>query len=1138
MNGLIRFSLRNWHAVIVGVATLVVVGGLMLARVAYDILPSYNKPAVQVLTFYGGMPASNVERDITARMERWTGQGAGTQLQESRSITGCSIIRNYYFDNVDPNGALTQVNSLASAAIPNLPPGTLPPVILPYDPTGTTPACLVALDWPSPPAEYSDKQVESILYDVGRYEVRAFIMGERGANAPVVYGGRVRAVLAYMDRARMQARNLSPVDLMNALDRFNLFLPTGDAKFGKTDYALDSNSMYELVQRMREIPVKTENGKTVFLADVADPQDTSFIQTNVVRVNGRRQVYIPVYRQQGASTLGVVDALRASLPHIQEKLSRSDINLKLVMDQSIYVRHAIDSLAEEGVLGAVLCSLVILLFLGEWRMTLIAVFTIPFAVLSAVIWLNVCNQTINVMTLAGLSLAIGPMVDSAIICLENTHRHLGLGARAKEAAFFGASEVAMPELVAMCCTLLVLAPLALMPGTGKFLFLPMALAVGFAMVTAYVLSRSFVPAMCGLFLKGHAPRPGPEEHHAQDYGDRYEHENPPPRGMLGRAFDRWELLINRCIAGYVWLLDRVMHQRGLVLAATGVLLVAVVLGVGSQLRREFFPEVDAGAFEIYARAKAGTRIEETERRIAKVEKVVRDSTGGDLSDIISEIGVVADWSAAYTPNAGPMDAVIKVQLKPERDKSAQEYVALLRRAFKADPDPDVNQFEYAFDAGGMIRSAMNEGKSTPINVRITGKEPEKAYKVAEAIRGEVEHIDGVVDCRILQRLNYPEYVVDVDQAKASDLGLTQRDVMENLIASLNSSIQFNKHNFWIDPATHNQYYVGVQYPEEDIRSLDTLLDVVITSTAQHRSIPLRNVATVRKAEIPAEVTHTTLQPTIDLTMGIEGRDLGHVSDDVAKAINRFGMKKWTARWQPYDPTSNSHKLLEGSAITLSGEYTRMQDTFVNMGAGLLLASLLVYFLMVALFRSWLSPLVILSAVPVGLIGVILMLYVTRTAINIQSLLGVIFMVGIVVSNTVLLVDFAQHLRRHEGLTPTEAIRKAASIRVRPVIMTALAALFALIPMALGLGRGSEANTPLGRAVIGGILGGLVTTLFVVPSLFSLVVRGQPPADDEDDIPGAPGPHAALAHTPGRPSTDIVSAEDLSPRHGGPGGAPA
>jgi multidrug efflux pump subunit AcrB len=1101
MNGLIRFSLRNWHAVIVLVLTLVVVGGLTLTVIPFDILPVYQKPAVQVLTFYSGMPPNSVANDITNRMERWTGQSAGKERQESRSITGCSIIRNYYYDSVDRNGAITEVNSLASAAIPNLPPGTLPPVILPYDPTGTTPAVLVALNWPKPPAGMSDRDVESALYDVGRYYVRNYIMGQPGANAPVVYGGRVRAVLAYMNREEMQARNLAPVDLMNALDRSNLFLPTGDAKFGKFDYALDSNSMYDVVERMKDIPVKTDrDGRTVFLGQVATPQDASFIQTNVVRVNGRRQVYIPVLRQQGSSTLAVVDRLKASLAEMQHKLPYNGIELKPVMDQSVYVRHAIESLAEEGVLGAILCSLVILVFLGEWRMTLIAVFTIPFAVLSAVIWLYATGQTINVMTLAGLSLAIGPMVDSAIICLENTHRHLGLGARPKEAAYFGASEVAMPELVAMCCTLLVLAPLALMPGTGVFLFRPMALAVGFAMVTAYVLSRSFVPSMCGLFLRGHTPPPG-DEHHGFDEEHRSQHENPPPRGPLGRAFAAWEGLINRAIAGYVWLLERVMRRRLLTLAAAAVAFAVVVFGVGSRLRREFFPEVDAGAFEIYARAEPGLRVEQTEKRIAKVEKLVRDTTGKDLDTVISEIGVVADWSAAYTPNSGPMDAVVRVQLRPERDKSAQEYVRLLRQAFLSSPDPDVNRLEYAFDAGGMIRSAMNEGKSTPINVRVVSRDRQVAHHIAEAIMKEVREVSGVVDARILQRLNYPEYVVNVDQTKAAEAGLTQRDVMENLIASLNSSIQFNKHNFWIDPKTKNQYYVGVQYPEEDIESLETLKDVPITSTQQHRSIPLRQLARVDRAEVPAEVTHTDLQTTIDLTLGVEGRDLGHVSDDVARVIGKYGQGTGTASWRPYDP--KTHVPMEGSAITLTGEYTRMQDTFRMMGGGLVLASLLVYFLMVALFRSWLSPLVIMSAVPVGLVGVVLMLYVTGTAINVQSLLGVIFMVGIIVSNTVLMVDFAQHLRRSEGLTPTEAIVKAASVRVRPVVMTALAAFFALVPMAWGLGRGSEANVPLGRAVLGGLLAGLVTTLLVVPALFALVIRGRPPAEDEP-LPGEPG----------------------------------
>ncbi len=432
MNGLIRALLNNPYAVTVFVLSIALIGSLVLVGglIPVDILPVFKSPAVQVLTFYSGMPANSIEKDITNRMERWVGQSNGVKRQESRSLIGCSIIRNYYFDNIDANGALTQVNSLASAAIPNLPPGTLPPVILNYDPTGTTPVLIVALD--------STQETESILYDVGRYEVRNMIMSNPGAVAPVVYGGKIRAVIAYLDRTKMQARNLSPVQVMDALDQFNIFLPTGDAKFGRLDYDLDSNSMYDLPEQMRAIPIKMKDGKPIFLGDVANPQDAAMIQTNIVRVNGRKQVYIPVFRQVGSSTLDVVETLRKTLPDMQQRLSRTDIELKPVMDQSVYVKNSITSLATEGLLGAVLCSLVILLFLGEWRMTMIAVLTIPVSVLAAIIALYFTGQTINVMTLAGLSLAIGPLVDSAIICLENTHRHLGMGTNPRDASFLGA----------------------------------------------------------------------------------------------------------------------------------------------------------------------------------------------------------------------------------------------------------------------------------------------------------------------------------------------------------------------------------------------------------------------------------------------------------------------------------------------------------------------------------------------------------------------------------------------------------------------------------------------------------------------------------------------------------------------------
>jgi multidrug efflux pump subunit AcrB len=1093
MNGMIRASLRNPYAVTVFALTVVVLGALCITMIPVDILPVFKSPAVQTLTFYNGMSAANVSHDITNRMERWTGQANGTARQESRSIIGASIVRNYFQGDVDPNGALTQVNSLALAAIPNLPPGTLPPVVLPFDPTSTTPIGIVALDTERPLDPKNPQNDESILYDVGRYQVRNMIMGISGAVAPVVYGGKIRAVMAYLDRVKMQARGLSPLDVMRSLDNYNLFLPTGDVKLGDTDYAVDSNSMFERVDQMGEIPLRTERDNSAYLRDVATPKDASFIQTNVVRVNGKRQVYIPVFRQLGASTLKVIDTIRAQLADMQSRLVPGGINLKLVMDQSVYVKKSIESLVQEGVLGAVLCSAVILMFLGEWRMTVIAILTLPLSVLASLVGLFFTGNTINVMTLAGLALAIGPMIDISIICLENTHRHLGMGVSPEEGAYLGASEVALPALVASLCTLLVLSPLALMPGLGQFLFRPMALAVTFAMVAAYVLSQTFVPSRAARWLKPHTAHAGrPTNGGAPGAGHGTEtFEIEPARtrrgGWVARTFRRWEGVIEAGVRGYTQLLEYALRWRVVVAVAAVGLLVAVLALLGTRLRREFFPEVDAGAFEIYVRAPSGLRIEETEKRIAEVEAALRRTIDReDLELFISELGVTPDWSAAYTPNAGPMDAIVRVQLSAERRHSAQEYVRTLRASFAR--EPRFADLEFAFDAGGMIRSAMNEGRSSPINIRVTGKDQKTAHRIASAIRGRVAGIPGVVDSRVIQRLDYPQLLVKVDRVKAADLGLTQDDVMRNLVAALNSSIQFNKKNFWIDPVSKNQYYVGVSYPEDEIRSLETLLDIPVTSPKQELPVPLRNLVSLTTAPVPTEVTHYNIQPTIDLTMGVEGRDLGHVADDVARVLDEFGRASGEGTWAPYDPDAQGKSVLGGSKIVLSGEYERMRNTFRDLGIGLVLATMLIYFLMVALFKSYITPVVILSAVPIGLVGVVTLLYATGTAISVQSLLGVIFMVGIIVSNTVLMIDFAQNLRAAEGLTPNQAIRKAASIRVRPVVMTALAAFFALIPMALALERGSEANAPLGRAVIGGLVAGLVTTLFVVPALYSLLVR--------------------------------------------------
>ena len=1074
MKGLIRASLGNPYAVIVMTLAISVLGSLSLLQIPIDILPVFKSPAVQVLTFYSGMPAQGVEKDITIRMERFTGQANGIKRQESRSILGASIVRNYFQDDQDPSGALTQINSLALAVIPNLPPGTLPPVVLPFDPTSTTPVALVTLS--------SKSQDESILYDVGRYEVRNFIMQQPGAVAPVVIGGKQRAVMLYLDATKMQARKLSPSEVMDAVEQYNLFFASGDVRIGNLDYALSSNSMIDIPRRMGEIPVGSTTDKFGFLHDFAESKDAAFIQTNVVRVDGRRQVYIPIYRQLGASTLTVVDRLKESLPDMKSRVSYPGIDLKVVMDQSVYVRASVAALVQEGTFGAVLCSLVILLFLGQWRMTIIAILTLPLSVLVGIICLLYTGQTINVMTLAGLTLAIGPMIDSAIICLENTHRHLTMGATPSSAALNGASEVAMPELVSTLCTFLVLSPLALMPGMGRFLFLPMTLAVMFAMTSAYLLSRTLVPCASAFLLSSHG------------------HEHHEPQGLVAQGFAYLQKLIDRGIEYYVSVLNLVLRHKAITIAGSFTLLGVTLAILVPVMRRDFFPEVDSGAFEIAARAPAGTRIEVTEKMIEQVENYIKEKIPKeDLELVVSELGLTADWSAAYTVNSGTMDAVLKVQLTEERGHSSQAYIRILREGLTK--DPRFSSLEFSFDSGGLVRGALNEGNSSPINIQLIGKKQDVLFLIADKIKQAVQAIDGVVDARVIQRPNAPELTLMVDRAKSAELGLTQDDIMKAIIGATNSSITYNKKNFWIDERNGMQYFVGVQYPESKFETKQDILNIPITGPNQNVPIPLRNVASLVDTEIPTEVHHVNLQPAIDLTMNVEGRDLGHVSDDVARVLAQFGKDVGNGTWLPYDPKSKDQATMEGSKIRLTGEYTRMQDTFKNLGVGLILAALLIYFLMVALDKSFIVPMAVMLIVPLCLIGILPMLYLTGSAINVQSLLGFIFIVGIKVANTVLMTDYAQELRRHEGLSPIEAIRKAASLRVRPVTMTALAAFFAMIPTALALEKGSEANAPLARAILGGLLAGEPATLFVMPAIYAVLVRDKKtgPKPDENTM---------------------------------------
>ena len=1043
---LIKASLRNPYMVAAFVFMIVILGVLSVVSIAVDILPVFKAPAVQVLTYYPGMPAAVIEKTISNRIERWVNQAPGARLVESRSVPGVSVVKVYFRDDIDPNEALTLTNALALGALPNLPPNTLPPVALPFDATGTLPVGILTVSNP-----FLD---EARQKDVARNNVRNMLGAVPGCIAPVVVGGRDRSVMVYLDPARMDARNLAPMDVVGALRRGNLMATPGTAYFGAQQLLLDSNAMVETVEELNYLPVTLGGQTNILLRDIGKAEDASAIQTSRVRIDGRSEVFVPIYRQRGSSSLAVVDGTRANIPAMEERLPKGT-TLELVMDQTVTVRAALWSLIEEGVIGALLVSVMILLFLGDWRMTLIATVSIPLALLGAVIGLYATGNTINAMTLAGLALAIGPLVDDAIVELENNHRNHQMGKSRVRAALDGCAEVMVPVLVASCTTVIVLAPLALMPGMGGFLFRPLTLAVGFAMLTSFVLSRTFVPMMCARFL--------PEELAG--------HSGLGRRGGLAGALAWFQGCLDRLTGAYLRILDGCLRRKALVLGGVCLLFSGSLLllyGIG----REFFPQVDAGQITLRLRAPSHARLDACEERVQEVENFIREKIPADeLEMIVSEIGLNPDWSAAYTTNSGQQDAIIRVQLNGRRSQSAQQYAVLLRHQFN--DTVAFNDLRADFDTGGMISTALNYGAASPIDIEIEGGTTAESLDLARQVRDLVVPVAGAADVRVHQRNDAPYLVLDVDRQKAAQLGLSAEDVVLQVVVALNSSVSVHR-NFWVDSQSGNQYFVGVQYPEDVDRRVEDVLSLPVKGAAQPSAVYLGTVVTPRRKSGAVEVNHAGLRRVANVLVNTEGRDIAAVAGDIQRRLENFRMP-------------------EGMHLNLKGEYGRMNESFRQLALGLILAAVLVYLLQVTLFRSWIGPGVIMFTVPLGFIGVLWMLFLTRTTLNVQSLMGVIFLVGIAVNNGVLLVEFANR-RRLDGLGALEAIRLAAATRFRPILMTFLATVLALAPMAAGTARGNEANVPLARAVVGGLISSTCLTLFLVPILYTLLVRKNPAID--------------------------------------------
>ncbi len=1018
---LVRVALENPYAVVVLGLAILVLGGFILlgpAPIATDLLPQFKTPAVQIVTFYPGMPAETVEKDISTRMQRWTGQSVGIEHQEAKSMLGVSIVKDFFREDIDPNAAMSQVTSYAMSDLYYLPPGTVPPMVMPFDPTASIPLCLFSVS----SAVYNEAE----LYDIAYFEGRNRLQAIAGVIAPAVYGGRLRRILAYLDSDRLQARYLSPMDVVNAIHKNNVFIPTGSARLGTLEYQLESNAMVPAPGLINEFPVKLDGTAPVLIKDIGHAEDTSELQSNIVRVDGKRQLYIPIYRQPGANTIRVVDGVRNSIGDLSKRLPPG-VDMEVVFDQSQFVRDAIRNLVQEGALGALLAAIMILVFLRSVRFTFFILLTLPLSLLAAIIGLYATGNTLNAMTLGGMAIAVGLLIDQSIVVLENIERHRALGKAPFEAARDGALEVARPVLVIVVTICVVFFPVVFLSGIAKFLFTPLALSVTFAMAASYVLALTVVPALSARFLAAHTA---------------------PRRTWFDALRD-----------GYARTLDRVLARRWLALGGVA-LAFAGSLPLYGFVGKELFPVVDSGQFTIRARASSGTRVDVTEAIMARIEAAIREVIPRDeLGKIITNIGVLMDWPAAYTPNSGPHDAFILVQhsgVAPDR-----EYVAALRRLL-VDRFPGI---EFAFEPNSMIRSAVNFGLPAPLDIQVRGNDLHTSMRIAEEVKRRMRDVPGTVDVRIQQRLDYPQYRISIDRRKCAELGLAQDDVVKNVVTAFSSSVSFAK-SFWIDDKTGNHYWIGAQYPETAFEDLDTLLNVPITSAKQEMPILLRNVMSIERTTAPSEVMHHNISRVIDVFADVDRRDIGSVAADVERAlqaIEREGLvpKEYT--------------------ILRRGEVQSMRESFRSLGLGLVLAAILVYLVMVVQFRSLREPLVILLAVPLGLIGVLWMLFATGTAINIQSLMGVIMMVGIVVSFSILMVDFANR-RLAEGRSRLDAVREAATVRLRPILMVSLAAILGLVPMAIAGG----ANTPLARAVIGGVLASALLTLFVVPALYSLL----------------------------------------------------
>jgi HAE1 family hydrophobic/amphiphilic exporter-1 len=1066
------FSIRNPYFIIVICLTLLVIGVTSLTRMPVDLFPPINLPEVVVATFYSGMPPEDIETDITDPLERFFTLASGVDHMESRSLLGVSIIRVYFQPGTSADADVSELSNLALADLKRLPPGTLPPVVLKFD-ASSLPVALVTVK--------GEGLNETQLHDYAQFQIRNQIAVVPGAEIPGVFGGIYRQIMVYVDPYKLASRQLSVMDVVGAVNNSNLILPAGDVKMGPYDYFVYSNSLVDSMKQLGEVPLKVKGHSWVTVNDVGKAEDAHQIQYNVVRIDGQRSAYIPIMKQGGdTNTIAVVDGVRELIKHLYD--IPQQMKTSIVFDQSVYVKEAIDTVLHEGALGLILTSLMILIFLGSFRATSAVLLSIPLSALAAFVVLAMMGGTINTMILGGMALAFSRVIDNSVISLENIYRHLEMGAAPMIAAEVGGSEVSLAVLAATLVDVVDFFPVIFLYGVAKFLFSALALAFCLSLLASFVVAMTVIPLFCSRFLKA---KPHGEVHDNKVYDPAA---SPSKMDRFNARFNRE---FNKILDFYEHWVRRALQRPGLTVALLSGLFV-LSLAIYPLLGLAFFPKTDAGQFTINLKVPTGTRIEMTDQYVAKVEDLIRKQIEPkDFKRIVSNIGVVPDFSSLYTTNSGSYTATVQVALNEPHRLSSFEYMNRVQKAM-ASQFPDIRTF---FSSGSMVDAILNTGMPAPIDVQVSSPDLDQIYSIAQNLANRFREVHGVGQIYIPQDMNYPTLRLDVDRVHAGELGLTQKDVVDNVITALNSNYMIAP-NYWVDRKSGNDYYLTVQYFEHGDAAIHNMADLGqiplrdpstggdlscgpsgpprpgITRTSwacggQGRpTTVLKSVVDVKQILTPTEVDHYQIQRAVDIYVTPAAEDLGRVTSAVRDILTK-------------------EKIPGNVRVNLRGMVQGMEASFKSFALGFLISFVLLFLILTAQFKSFIDPFLIMLAIPMGFIGVLIILPLTHSTLNVMSLMGVLMLVGIADSNSILIVDFAHNLER-QGLSPADAVITACRVRLRPILMTSLATIIGMIPMALKLGTGAEQYTPMARAIIGGLTSSVILTIFIVPAAYLLV----------------------------------------------------